>query len=368
MEAGTSAEQRSREIIDLVVRVGLIALLAWLAMKVFSPFLGLMVWAIVLAIALYPLNEKIAARMGGSNGRAATVLVLGLILLLGVPTTLLGVALADQALDAYTSFSSGNLHVPEPKEKVQNWPVIGPQVYAGWSEAATNTTEFLRQHEAQVRTIARDAMGFVGGTLVSLLAFIGAFIIAGIMMAYAHPGASSTRRIFVRVCGPKTGPELHQLSVATIRSVAVGVIGVAFIQAVLLGIGFLLAGVPMAGILALIALLLGIAQVPAALIVIPVIIWMWTGGDASTVSNTVFTVYLLLAGLADNVLKPLLLGRGLAIPMPVVLIGALGGMISSGIIGLFIGAVILGVAYQIFMAWVGDSAAEEASAPAASND
>ncbi len=361
MEASTSAEQRSREIIDLFVRLGLIVLLAWLALKVFSPFIGLMVWAIVLAIALYPLNEKIAAKLGGSNGRAAVVLVLGLILTLGIPTVLLSISLTDQALDAYSSFSAGELEVPTPKESVKDWPVVGPQVYESWEEAATNTTAFMQQHEAQMRTLARDTLAFIGGSLMTMLAFIGAFIIAGIMMAYAHPGASSTQRIFNRVCGPKTGPELHQLTVATVRSVAVGVVGVAFIQAVLLGIGFLFAGVPAAGILAGVALLLGIAQIPAALIVLPVIGWMWAAGDASTVSNTVFTVYLLLAGLADNVLKPLLLGRGLAIPMPIVLIGALGGMISSGIIGLFVGAVILGVAYQIFMAWVAEADPGEAA-------
>ncbi|MFV8818792.1 AI-2E family transporter [Haliea sp. E17] len=366
MQASTKTpEQRNAELTDLVVRLGLIALLAWFALKVFSPFMGLMVWAIVLAISLYPLNEKIAAKLGGSNGRAATVLVLGLVLILGVPTVLLGISLIDNALDSYRSFSAGELRIPAPKPSVQEWPVIGPQVFEAWDEAASNTAAFLREHETQVRTLFRDALGFMGSGLTTILAFIGAFIIAGIMMAYAHPGASSTRRIFVRVCGPKTGPELHQLTVATIRSVAVGVVGVAFIQAVLLGIGFLFAGVPAAGILALVALLFGIAQIPAAIIVLPVIAWMWTAGDASTVSNGIFTVYLLLAGLADNVLKPLLLGRGLAVPMPVVLIGAIGGMLSSGIIGLFIGAVILGVAYQIFMAWVDEAdVPEEASAAA----
>lgn len=355
-------EKRGKELIDLVVRIGLIVLLAWLALKVFSPFMGLMVWAIVLAIALYPLNEKLARHLGGSNGRAATVMVLCLVVALGVPTVLLSISLTDQALEIYRSFSAGTLTVPAPKASVQEWPLIGAQVFAAWDAAATNTAAFLKEHEAQVRTLSRDAIGFIGGTLTTVLAFIGAFIIAGIMMAYAQPGASSTQRIFNRVCGPKSGPELHQLSVATIRSVAVGVVGVAFIQAVLLGIGFLLAGVPGAGILALLALLLGIAQIPAAIIVIPVIIWMWAAGDASTVSNAVFTLYLVIAGLADNVLKPLMLGRGLAVPMPVVLLGALGGMISSGIIGLFIGAVILGVAYQIFMAWVAEGDRESAAA------
>ena len=183
------------------------------------------------------------------------------------------------------------------------------------------------------------------------------------MMAYAQPGEATSQRIFNRICGPRVGPEIHKLSVDTVRSVAVGVVGVAFIQAVLLGVGFMLGGIPFAGLLALVALILGIAQVPAALIVIPALLWMWMAGDGSNLANILVTVYLLVAGLADNVLKPLLLGRGLAVPMPVILLGALGGMVSSGLVGLFTGAVILAVAYQVFMAWVNEAAPTAAGEP-----
>jgi predicted PurR-regulated permease PerM len=163
------------------------------------------------------------------------------------------------------------------------------------------------------------------------------------------------QRIISRFTGPTKGPRLHSLSTATIRSVAVGVIGVAFIQALLLGIGFIMAGIPAAGVLAVIAMLLGILQLPAVILSLPAIAYLWWSGDASTMSNIVFTVYLLIAGLADNVLKPLLLGRGVDAPMAVVLLGALGGMVTGGIIGLFLGAVLLAVGYQIFMDWVGEA-------------
>ncbi|TGD72683.1 AI-2E family transporter [Mangrovimicrobium sediminis] len=360
-EQPTTTSRRPNETIDLVIRLGLVALMIWLSLKIFSPFIGLMVWAIVLAIALYPLNQKIAARTGGSNGRAALLMVTTLVLVLGVPTALLAASFVDHMLSLYHAMAEGTLVVPAPKATVQEWPLVGERVYAAWQAAADNFAEFAQDHAEQIRTFSRNAAGAMGSSLTTMLAFIGAFIIAGIMMAYADPGEHTTRRIFTRVCGPRVGPELHTLSVATIRSVAVGVIGVAFIQAVLLGIGFLAAGIPAAGLLAIIALLLGIAQVPAALIVIPVIAWVWLKGDASTLSNTLVTVYLLVAGLADNVLKPLLLGRGLAVPMPVVLLGAIGGMLSLGLIGLFVGAVILAVSYQIFMAWVDEAEPADAS-------
>ena len=189
-------------------------------------------------------------------------------------------------------------------------------------------------------------------TAGGVLTFLMALIIAGIMMAWGESGSNAMRDIYVRFVGPVKGPRLQKLSVNTVRSVAIGVIGVAFIQALLLGVGFIFAGVPGAGPLAMVVMVLGILQLPATLVTIPAIIYLWMGGDASTTSNIIFTVYLLVAGLVDNVLKPLLLGRGVDVPMPIVLLGALGGMVSAGIIGLFIGAILLSVGYKIFMDWV----------------
>jgi predicted PurR-regulated permease PerM len=197
------------------------------------------------------------------------------------------------------------------------------------------------------------------GTMGAVLMFLGAWIIAGVMMAFGESGSAATGRIFSRLAGAVRGPRLHALSTATIRSVATGVIGVAFIQALLLGIGFVFAGVPAAGVLALIAMIVGIVQLPATLISLPVIGYLWWAGEASTSSNVIWSIYLVVAGLADNVLKPVLLGRGVDAPMPIVLIGALGGMVSAGIVGLFIGAVLLAVGYQIVMDWVNEPAAAD---------
>jgi predicted PurR-regulated permease PerM len=131
-------------------------------------------------------------------------------------------------------------------------------------------------------------------------------------------------------------------------------------------VGFIFAGVPGAGPLAMVVMVLGILQLPATLVTIPAIIYLWMGGDASTTSNIIFTVYLLVAGLVDNVLKPLLLGRGVDVPMPIVLLGALGGMVSAGIIGLFIGAILLSVGYKIFMDWVDEESENQEAEGSAS--
>jgi predicted PurR-regulated permease PerM len=214
---------------------------------------------------------------------------------------------------------------------------------------------FVEENKAQLKNILQRVFSAAANTAGSLLLFVGALIIAGIMMAYGESGSLTMQRIFNRLTGTERGARLQSLSTATVRSVASGVIGVAFIQALLLGIGFIMAGIPAAGVLALVVMLIGIVQLPAAIISLPAIAYLWWAGDASTTSNIFYSIYLIIAGMADNVLKPLLLGRGVDAPMPVILLGALGGMVSGGIIGMFIGAVLLAVGYQIFMEWVGNS-------------
>ena len=152
--------------------------------------------------------------------------------------------------------------------------------------------------------------------------------------------------------GPTRGETLTKLTISTIRAVALGVIGVATIQAILIGLALMLAGIRVAGVLAIVALILGIAQIPALVISLPVIIYIWASGDYSSGSAIAHTVILLLAGGSDNVLKPLMLGRGVNVPMPVVLLGALGGMASGGILGMFVGATGLALAYEIFRHWI----------------
>jgi predicted PurR-regulated permease PerM len=347
-----TTEHRGGPVIETVVQVALLALLAFACARILSPFAHLLLWALILAVTLNPLNRRLAGAVGGSRGRAATLLVLAVLALIGTPTVLLTISLAGDVVAGYHAFEAGNLAVPPPRDAVAAWPVIGPELHAAWTEAAADFSDFLAEHREQLRSITRWAMGAAGSSVATLLFFTGAFIIAGVMMAYADSGTSALQRLCCRAAGEERGTRLHTLAVGTTRSVAAGVVGVAFIQAVLFGVGFLLADVPAAGLLALAALILGIVQIPAIIFTLPAIAWLWVGSDHGTVANTVFTVYFFLAGLADNVLKPLLLGRGVDAPMPVILLGALGGMVSSGLMGLFTGAVLLAMGYQLLMAWV----------------
>jgi predicted PurR-regulated permease PerM len=173
-----------------------------------------------------------------------------------------------------------------------------------------------------------------------------------VLMAYGEAGSRGSRAIFERIIGSERAEPFARLCTATIRAVAQGVIGIAFVQAILVGLALFLAGVPWAGVLAMIALVLSIAQVPALIVILPVIGYIWSSGNYSNGAAIAHTIILLLAGMADNVLKPLMLGRGVDAPMPVILLGALGGMATGGILGMFVGATLLALGYQIFMAWV----------------
>ena len=194
-------------------------------------------------------------------------------------------------------------------------------------------------------------LGKLAGMGLGLLIFLAALVIAGIIMAFGQQGTTAAVQITSRLFGSARGPHVAELCTATIRAVAQGVIGIAFIQMLLVGLGFAIKGVPASGVLAIAVLLLGIVQLPATLITVPVIAFVFYTEGAST-ATIVFAIYVFVAGLIDNVLKPLLLGRGVDVPMPVVLIGALGGMVTNGIIGLFIGPVVLAVAYELFWQWV----------------
>jgi predicted PurR-regulated permease PerM len=356
-------EQRLfRKLLDVFIRTGLIFALAALCYRIFSPFISLMVWALILAVTLYPAHQKLAHRLGERQGLAATLLVLGGILVIGLPTAVLMSSVGESAQDFIGSVRGNTLAVPAPSPAVAGWPIVGERIHELWSQAHADLPAFVRSMQPQLGDLARTALGVVASMASGALLFLASFIIAGIIMAFGKGGAVSIRSIFARIVGVGRGAEFAKLSTETIRAVALGVLGVAFIQAIVVGLVMVVAKVPFAGLLALLVLVLGIAQIPALLVTLPVIIYIWTSGGYATTPAIAYTVLLLIAGMLDNVLKPLLLGRGVDAPMPIILIGALGGLASTGIIGMFAGAVLLAMGYQLFMAWV----ATDPDMPAAS--
>ena len=355
----------SARLIDVFVRACLILALAILCYDIFSPFVSLMAWALILAVSLYPAHQVFARGLGGRNGFAAILLVLLGIVVIVAPTVVLGIALGDSIQSFAARLGNHSLQLPEPPASVAAWPVVGAKVHELWSQAHSDLPSLLRTLQPHFGDISKKALGVaaaVGGSmLLFVFLFVFAFLIAGVMMAYGRSGAAGIRSIFDRIVGIERGERFTRLCTSTIRAVAQGVLGVALIQAIVIGLLLLFAGIPFAGVLAAIALVLGIAQLPALIVTLPVIAYIWWSPNYSTGMAVLHTVLLGLSGTLDNILKPLLLGRGVEAPMPVILIGALGGMATSGILGMFLGATLLALGYQIFMTWVDENPDRELS-------
>ena len=346
-------EQRlARRLLDVLIRATVLLAVALLCYRVLAPFLPLAIWALIFAVTLYPLHLRIAAHLGGRSGLTATLLVLIGIAVFVAPIALLMSSLGDSIQTLIEAVQQNTLRIPAPPEAVAAWPIIGGKLHALWSQAHDDLPALVQSMQPKIGDLARTALGFVTSIVGGLLAFLAALVLAGIFMAYGESGAGACLSVFQRLAGEQRGARLARLSTATIRAVAQGVVGVALIQAILVGLALLIAGVPWAGALAAIVLVLGIAQVPAVIVTLPAIAWIWSRGGGGTGEAIIYTVLLLVSGMADNVLKPLMLGRGVDVPMPVILVGALGGMATGGIIGMFVGATLLALAWQVVTGWV----------------
>ena len=331
---------------EAALHIGILFLIIGISFIIFKPFLVPIVWGIIIAVALYPIFKKIAKLFKGREGLAATLIVLFGLALLILPAIKLAGTTIDSIQNLSEQLEQGTLEVPPPHDSVKEWPVIGDKAWEAWNLATTNMDSAMEKMSPQLKSmgtwLAETISGLVGGFFI----FIFAIIISGMFLSYAESGYDLSLRIFNRFLGTK-GHDMLINSIATIRSVVSGILGVALIQATLVGLGFMVADIPGAPILTLIVFFLAIIQLPPLVIVLPVIIYAFPTMD--TGAAVVFTIWSLLAGASDNLLKPLLLGRGVDIPMLVILIGAIGGMVAGGIIGMFVGAVMLALAYQLFL-------------------
>ena len=334
---------------EAALHIGLLFLIISISYILIKPFLVLIVWGIIIAVALYPLFIKIAKIFKGHEGYAATFFVLIGLSILILP----GIKLAGTTIDSIQNLSAqleqGTFEVPPPHDNIKEWPVIGEKTYDLWNLAATNMDAAMKKMAPQLKSGGIWLAGTISGLVGGFFIFIFAIIISGIFLTYADSAYDLSSRVFNRLLGVR-GQDMLINSIATIRSVVNGILGVALIQATLVGIGFMVADIPGAPILTIIVFFLAIVQIPPLLIVLPVIIYAFpTMGTGAAI---IFTIWSIVAGASDNFLKPLLLGRGVDIPMLVILMGAIGGMMAGGIIGMFIGAVVLALAYQLFLAFM----------------
>jgi len=345
------------------LQIGAVLLLLSWCFKIILPFIGIISWGLIIAIALYPVHLNLAGILGGRAKLSAILLVLTGLAILLIPAWTLTESSVTALRSVAENVNDGNITVTTPDPAVAEWPVVGKPIYELWNGAAGNLEATLNDFQPQLLSFGQWALGFAGSTALGILQFVFSIIIAGVFLLSAEGGYQSALAISSSLTGTGTGGQkLTDLSIQTIRSVTKGVLGVAIIQSILAAIGLVAMGVPAAGIWAGAVLMLAIMQLPPLIILIPIAIWVFS--VAEPVPATIFAVYSFIVSISDSFLKPMLLGRGVDVPMLVILIGAIGGAMSSGIIGLFIGAVVLALGYQLLIAWMAsdeepDTAVEE---------
>jgi predicted PurR-regulated permease PerM len=341
----------SSAIMDTMLRVAMVAALIYACYRIMLPFASIALWSVILAVMFHPLHRWLRTKkLMGNRRSAALITTLGAAVLL-VPMSIAADSMVRSAYVLVEHAREGTLALPALPPRVATMPIIGTKIASMWIEMAANLPATVERFTPEIKEIGMWLGKTLGDVAGGTLSFIAAIFVAGIILAFGDSGATIAARVFERATADSArGARLARLATATTRGVATGVIGVAFIQAVLIGIGLFVAGVPAAGALSLAALLLGIVQIPVAIVVVPTVIYIWA--TQSVTYATVFTAWMVFASFADTALKPLLLGRGLEVPMPVILIGVIGGTLSGGLVGLFTGPILLAVGYVLFMDWI----------------
>lgn len=352
MEEQEKRAALTKNVIEIAIKLSLLGIMVIISFQLIRPFLVPVVWGIILAVATEPFISKVATMLGGRKSLASVLFVLLIVASLIVPTVLMSLSSIEVVQTLSKQMESGTLDVPPPPATVADWPLVGESVFRMWQMAATNLEGALAQYAPQIKTIGGTVLGSVGGGLAGVFMAIISTCIAGVFLARSEKSAVVAEKLFTRLAGER-GPEFTALATATIRGVMLGVVGVAVIQAILAALGMMVVGVPAAGLWSVLVLVCAVAQLPPILVLGPVAAYVFSVSE--TTPAVVFLVWAVLVSGSDSLLKPLLMGRGVNIPMLVILIGALGGMMLSGIIGLFVGAVILAIMYTLLMAWLNES-------------
>jgi len=335
--------------VETTIKIAMTLLLFTWCFYIVQPFIVPLVWALIITVSIFPIYSRLLLILKGRQKLTACLITFCLLLIIVVPCVVLGGTIASSAEGLARQLSDGTLSIPLPTQKVASWPLVGETLHKYWMLIATNPMDALKPIVPQIKMLGQWLISSGFSLTVSIFQLVLAIIISGVLLANADSGHRLALAISKRFVGAK-GAEFERMSEETIRSVAIGVLGVAIIQSLLVGLGFWVADVPAAALLTLVCFFLAVIQVGPGLVVIPVTIYVFSGHD--TVFSLIYLVWAVFAGLIDNVLKPLLMGRGSSIPMVIIFIGAIGGMIFSGLIGLFVGAVILALGYELFRAWV----------------
>ncbi len=337
----------ARNTLGVLFIAGLITAAFW----VLRPFVAPAIWATMIVVATWPLMRGLQARLWRRRSLAVLVMTFGLLLLFVVPLTLAITTLvqnADEIVDFAKQMSQ--LRMPTPPDWLTSLPFVGPKIDLLWKEAASAGADGLwtkvQPYAGQAARWLVAEVGSVGALVVQVLLIVA---LAALMFAQGETAAAALLRIGQRLGGAH-GQAAVVLAGQAIRGVALGVGVTALVQSVLAGIGLAVAGVPYAGLLTVVMLLLCLVQLGPFVVLLPAVVWLYWGGNTGW--GTFLLVVTVLVGTLDNFLRPMLIRKGADLPLLLILVGVIGGLLAFGLVGIFVGPVVLAVAYTLLNAWV----------------
>ncbi len=340
---------KSRQIIHVALQLlSLAFLLSW-CFQILAPFLNPILWGAILAVSLYPVHKKLKKILKGKGVLAAVIISASILILLIVIGTWLGIKTGSEIKTEVSNYNEGKIKIPAPPSSVKEWPLIGDKAYQFWEQLRSGADNIMQKYPDEVKSAASYFLQLLATAGKAFLIFAVSILICGVFLSYGEESAIFAHNVFNRLIN-STKFDMASIAAITIRNVVRGILGVAFIQSLCAGVGFLVAGIPYAGIWTLLCLILAIIQIGIFPIVVGVLIYIWSSDHTTTA--ILLTIWMIPVGLLDNILKPLMMGKGAPVPMLVIFLGSLGGFIYSGIVGLFTGAVILSLGYRLFDTWL----------------
>ncbi len=335
--------------INILLKVGMLFLVIFLCFMIVRPFLGILLWGLIIAIILFPLFQKLNQWFGRRYKLSSLVIIIISLSVLVLPSIWLVNQLVDGVKYLADAILDGNYAIPAPSESVADWPLIGQWLYENWLQLSQNFGESVKGFLPQITTWGEKVLGAFANTGIGILQFAVSIIVSGIFLVFFEKGSDSAKTIFKKLIGER-GEEFLEISLMTIRNVAAGILGVAVIQTMLMGFGLIIADIPLASIWIIVILIMTMAQIPVLIFNIPMIIYLFAFRDP--LPAVLWSAYFLVIGLIDNYLKPMIMGKGSSVPMLIIFLGAIGGFMAFGFIGLFFGAIILSLAYKLYITWV----------------
>ena len=339
----------TRTVLAVLAIGGLLAASFW----ILRPFLVALIWATMVVVATWSPMLKLQRRLGGRRGLASAVLVTVMLLVFVLPFWVAISTVAEYSDEVSTwTMSLQTVDIPQPPEFVDKIPVVGSRITSAWRDAAREgwPALFEKLKPYLVRTLqwlAAEA-GTVGAIVIQILLTI---VVTAVLYANGEAAATAMRRFGRRLAGTR-GDEMVVLAGQAIRGVALGVVVTAVVQSVLGGIGLMVAGVPFAGVLTVAMLMLCLAQIGPVIVLLPAVIWTYWIGD--NVWGTLLLIWSVFVGALDNFLRPFLIKKGADLPLLLIFAGVIGGLLSFGLLGIFVGPVVLAVTYKLFEAWVNE--------------